>query len=233
MADMSDDKPMKTGEAGLASTRRRARKAEPEERRRAILDAALAVFTEAGYAGARMQDVAVRAGVAKGTLYLYFEDKAALFEGLVREATNPILGAMEARLAGFDGSTRDFITVLFAHLTSEAVHSPRRHIVRLLMGEGERFPELAEFYYREVVARGLNLLREVNARALARGEITSDAGMRFPQLMIAPMLVALLWEGTFQRLAPLDTRGMLEAHVEVLLRGLGWQETSSSSGSKP
>lgn len=229
---MADDENNHSAERALEASRRRGRKTDPEERRRAILAAALDVFTEAGYAGARMQDVAARAGVAKGTLYLYFEDKAALFEGLVREATDPILGAMEARFAEFEGSTQDFIGMLFAHLTSEAVHSPRRHIVRLLMGEGERFPQLAEFYYREVVARGLNLLREVNARALARGEITSDAGMRFPQLMIAPMLVALLWEGTFQRLAPLDTRGMLEAHVEVLLRGLGWQDRGQSAGSR-
>ncbi|MFT0859819.1 TetR/AcrR family transcriptional regulator [Ancylobacter sp. G4_0304] len=204
--------------------RRRAQRADASQRRRAILDAALEVFAESGFASARMQDVAARAGVAKGTLYLYFEDKAALFEGLVREAVDPVLGTMEARLADFEGSTRDFLRLLFAHFISEAVHSPRRHIVRLMIGEGERFPELAAFYHREVVARGLNLLRAVNERALARGEITSDAGARFPQLLIAPLLIAVLWEGMFQRIDPLASEDMLAAHVEILLRGLGWTE---------
>ncbi|MCJ8142993.1 TetR/AcrR family transcriptional regulator [Ancylobacter sp. A5.8] len=204
--------------------RRRAERADPAQRRRAILDAALEVFAESGFAAARMQDVATRAGVAKGTLYLYFEDKAALFEGLVHEALDPVLGTMEGRLAAFEGSTRDFLRLLFAHFISEAVHSPRRHMVRLMIGEGERFPELAALYHREVVSRGLSLLRAVNERALARGEITSDAGARYPQLLVAPLLIAVLWEGTFQRLDPLDTEDMLAAHIDILLRGLGWTD---------
>lgn len=204
---------------------RRVSRANPEQRRRAILDAALEVFAESGFASARMQDVAARAGVAKGTLYLYFKDKAALFEGLIHEAIDPVLGSMEARLADFDGTTRDFLHLLFAHLSREAVHSPRRHIVRLMIGEGERFPDLAAFYHREVIARGVNLVRAINERALARGEITSDAGKRYPQLIFAPLLIAALWEGVFQRLDPLDSEDMLKTHVDVVLRGLGWDES--------
>lgn len=204
--------------------RARGRRVDREDRRRAILDAALTVFAETGFTGARMDAVAQRAGVAKGTLYLYFKDKEALFEGLIHEAADPVLGAMERRLASFEGSTREFLSLLFAHLIEEAVNSPRRHIIRLMLGEGERFPKLSDFYYREVVSRGLGLLRALNARALERGEITSDAGLRFPQLMIAPLLVATVWEGLFEKNEPLDVRGMLEAHAEVTLRGLGWRE---------
>lgn len=204
--------------------RRRAPRLDPQERRRAILDAALAVFAEKGFAGARMDDVAVRAGVAKGTLYLYFEDKKALFEGLVRDAADPILGALEGQVAQFPGSTRDLLVLVFGHIVAEAVESPRRHLVKLMIGEGERFPELADFYYREVVKRGLDLLRAINARALERGEITSDAGLRYPQLLIAPVLVAATWEGLFARNAPLDARDMLMTHAEMVLRGLGWRQ---------
>lgn len=204
--------------------RRRAEKPDPAVRRRAILDAALEAFAARGFTGARMEDVATRAGVAKGTLYLYFRDKAALFEGLVRDAADPVLGTLERELATFEGSTRDLLLLLFAQLDAEVVHSPRRHIVRLMIGEGERFPELAALYHREVVARGLGLLRAINARALERGEITSDAALRFPHLMIAPLLVAIIWEGVFDRLEPLDTRGMLSAHAEIMMRGLGWSE---------
>ncbi|GAB4067519.1 TetR/AcrR family transcriptional regulator [Ancylobacter sonchi] len=198
---------------------------DAEARRRAILDAALEVFAEHGFNGARMEDVARRAGIAKGTLYLYFKDKTALFEGLVHDAADPILGKLEREFAGFEGSTRDFLLLLFQHIQTEAVGSPRRHIIRLMLAEGERFPAIADFYYREVVARGLNLLRALNERALARGEITSDAALRFPQLIIAPVLVAAVWEGTFGRHEPLDLPGMFTAHAELMLRGLGWKET--------
>lgn len=214
-----------SGEKGaVASKRTRAPRLDPEARRRAILDAALGVFAEKGYAGARMDDVAQRAGLAKGTLYLHFKDKEALFEGLVHELADPVLGAIEQHVASFEGSTRDLLLAVFSHLEAQAVHSPRRHLVKLMMGEGERFPELADFYYREVVSRGIALLRAINARALARGEISSDAGLRFPQLIIAPLLVAVMWEGLFARHEPLDTREMLMTHVELVLRGLGWRE---------
>ncbi|QIB35536.1 TetR/AcrR family transcriptional regulator [Ancylobacter pratisalsi] len=220
---MADESDAHGGTVSPARGRKAGR--DPADRRRAILDAALVVFAERGFAGARMQDVATRAGVAKGTLYLYFKAKEALFEGLVREAIDPVLGRMEREFAEFTGSTRQFLSVLFAHLANEAVRSPRRHVIRLLLGEGERFPELADFYYREVVSRGLGLLRAINARALERGEISSDAGLRFPQLLVAPLLVATAWEGLFQRNETLDVAGMLEAHAEIVLRGLGWRDS--------
>lgn len=207
-----------------APSRPRARRLDPEARRRAILDAALTVFAEKGFAGARMDDVAALAGVAKGTLYLYFEDKKALFKGLVHDAADPVLGAMEERVASFEGDTRELLMLVFSHVTAQVVHSPRRHLIKLMMGEGERFPELADFYYREVVSRGMALLRAINARALARGEITSDAGLRFPQLIIAPLLIAVMWESLFARSESLDTRDMLMTHVELVLRGLGWRQ---------
>ncbi|WP_081853126.1 TetR/AcrR family transcriptional regulator [Bosea sp. 117] len=205
--------------------RARAPRLDPQLRRQAILAAALAEFGERGFTSARMEDVAARAGVAKGTVYLYFEDKKALFEGLVREAIDPVLGLMERQLAGFPGTTRQLLEMFIGHVVTQVVETPRRDLVRLMIGEGERFPDLADFYFDEVVARGLRLLRAINERALARGEITSDIGLRFPQLFIAPLLVAVTWEGLFGRHEPLDVPGMLNAHVELILRGLGWRET--------
>lgn len=200
------------------------RRPDAAARRRAILDAALEVFAEHGFTGARMEDVARRAGIAKGTLYLYFEDKTALLEGLVHDAADPILGTLEREFAAFEGSTRDFLLLLFQHIRTEAVLSPRRHIIRLMLAEGERFPGIADFYYREVVSRGLNLLRAINARALERGEISSDAALRFPQLVIAPVLIAAVWDGLFGRHEALDLPGMFSAHAELMLRGLGWRD---------
>lgn len=201
----------------------RAARLDPAARRAAILAAALAVFAEKGFAGARMEDVAAQAGVAKGTLYLYFEDKRALFEGLIREAADPILAALETQVAHFEGSTLELLGLVFGHVVTEAVESPRRHLIKLMIGEGERFPDIADFYYHAVVRRGLELLRTINARALERGEITSDAGLRYPQLLIAPVLVAVVWEGLFARHQALDVRDMLMTHAELVLRGLGWR----------
>ena len=210
--------------AAKAPSLRPKKRPDAQSRRRAILDAALAVFAEQGFNGARMEDVARRAGIAKGTLYLYFTDKTALFGGLVRDAADPILGTLERDLATFEGSTRDFLVHLFQHIESEALATPRRHIIRLMLAEGEHFPDIADFYYREVVSRGLGLLRVINARALERGEITSDAAMRFPQLLVAPLLVAAVWDGLFGRNETLDVRGMFLAHAEIVMHGLGWRD---------
>lgn len=211
-----------TNEQGRAAARHR--RPDATERRRAILDAALDVFAEHGFNGARMEDVARRAGIAKGTLYLYFKDKTALFEGLVHDAADPIFARLEGEFATFQGSTRDFLLLLFQHIQTEVLSSQRRHIVRLMLSEGERFPVIADFYYREVVSRGLDLLRAINARALEKGEIVSDAALRFPQLIIAPVLLAASWEGLFGRHEPLDLPGMFTAHAEMVLRGLGWRD---------
>src|SRR5919202_1640814 len=83
-----------------------------------------------------------------------------------------------------------------------------------------RFPALAEFYHREVVSRGMGLLREVAERAAARGEFQGDELARFPQLAIAPGLVAILWSWLFERFEPLDQEGLLDAHLAVLMRAL-------------
>lgn len=197
---------------------------ERAERRRAILDAALAVFSQNGFAGARLDDVARRAGVAKGTLYLYFTDKEALFRGLVEENISPVLADADGMVALFPGSTRDLLGLLIDLLAARILDAPAQALVRLMIAEGPRFPELAAFYHREVVARGLALIRQVVARGLARGEITSDVAARFPQLVIAPAILAVVWNGMFAAFDPLDARQLLAAHRDLLLRGLGWRE---------
>ena len=89
-------------------------------------------------------------------------------------------------------------------------------IIRLIISEGPRFPELAEFYHREVIARVLPLLRRRLRQAVKSGELRHDALVRFPQLLVAPALVAILWSALFGRFSPLDARAFLRAHIEVL-----------------
>jgi AcrR family transcriptional regulator len=203
-----------------ASRRRRKRgrphKVHPAARRQAILDAALAVFAERGYAAARLEDVAVRVGVAKGTLYLHFEDKEALFEALIRSAVSPIMQRVGAAASAPGTSAADVLDTFFALFQKEVLGTRRKLLLRLLIAEGPRFPALAEFYHREVVSRGLELMRAVARQAVARGEFSSDAAARFPQLIVAPLLVAVIWDALFSRLQPLDVAGLLRAHRDLL-----------------
>jgi len=193
-------------------------KTQPAARRQAILDAALAVFAERGYEAARLDDVAARAGVAKGTLYLYFRDKEGLFETLVRGAVSPILDRVE-EAAGTPGvKAADLLEFAFGLFQKEVLGTERKLLLRLIIAEGPRFPALARFYHREVVSRGVKLMRAIAQRAAERGELSSDAAARFPQLIFAPLLMAVIWDALFAKIDPLDVAGLLRAHRELLTK---------------
>ncbi len=187
----------------------------PEARRAAILSAALEEFTARGYEGARLDDVAKRAGIAKGTIYLYFADKEALFQELVRSMVHPVLGMLE-KLRDVDIPARMLVETLLTTFVREIYGTRRKDLIRLILNEGPRFPAIAEFYYREVIARVLAIVRPILARAAARGELPSDALARFPQLIVAPMLVGIVWHALFDKFEPLDVAAMARAHVDIL-----------------
>ena len=201
-----------------------ARRARSEEERQAklqaILDAALDVFAEKGFADTRLEDVAARAGVAKGTIYLYVQSKESLFEALVRSGIAAPIEAAAERILALDASAETMLRMLFGWMRQEVLGTRRKEIARLVIAEAGRFPEIAALYHREVVGRGLRLLRKVAARAVARGEFKSDELVRFPQLAIAPGLVAILWANLFERFEPLDAEAMLKAHLTLLMRAL-------------
>ena len=195
----------------------RARKIEPAARRQAILDAALDVFAERGFEAARLDDVAGRAGVAKGTLYLYFRDKEALFEELVRGAVSPIIEAVSRAASAPDVPTHAVLETFFDLFQSQVLGSKRKLLLRLIIAEGPRFPGVAEFYHREVVTRGIGLMRKVAERAVRKGELAGDAAARFPQLIVAPLILAVVWDSLFARIDPLDVAGLLRAHRQMLM----------------
>ena len=203
----------------------RARAEDRETREQAILDAALDVFAEKGFAASRLDDVAARAGVAKGTIYLYFASKEALFEGLIRSSIVLPIEAVRHELLSRDLPAEAALRFLFAWMRREVLGTRRKEIVRLVLSEAARFPALAEVYHREVVSRGMGLFREIAERAAARGEFSGDELARFPQLVIAPGLVAILWTWLFDRFEPLDTQGLLDAHLAVLMRALKGRES--------
>jgi AcrR family transcriptional regulator len=185
------------------------------ERRQAILTAALKEFSARGFAAARLDDVAVAAGIAKGTIYLYFRDKEALFQDLIRSEMSPVVATLETALA-VDLPVRVVAERAVELFVREIYGTSRRDIIRLVISEGPRFPKLADFYYREVLSRIIAAVRALLARALARGELRSDAIIRFPQLLGAPGIVAIIWSGLFERHDPLDVRALMRAHLDLV-----------------
>ena len=191
-----------------------ARKTRSIERREAILSAALDEFSIRGFEAARLDDVARRAGVAKGTIYLYFRDKESLFQELIRTMLTPLVGTIEA-MGEADvpiALLADRIVDLFVR---EVYGTRRKDVIRLMITEGRRFPKLAEFYYREVLSRVIGAVRALLRRDAARGEIPEGLA-DYPQIVAAPGLVAIVWSGLFDRFEPLDVRKMMKTHVELL-----------------
>jgi AcrR family transcriptional regulator len=188
----------------------------PEKRRKAILGAGLAVFAEDGFAAAKLEDVAAKAGIAKGTIYLYFDDKQDLFEQIVRDAVAPVLARLQGVAAMPDLPTDTLLAQLFELFRNEILGTNRRLVTRLVLTEGARFPKIAAFYHREVIAKGLELIKLVAQRGVARGEIAPNGLERFPHLVFAPLLLTLLWEGLFSKFDPLDVEGLLATHRKFL-----------------
>jgi AcrR family transcriptional regulator len=191
------------------------RRAGSSARREAILTAALDEFSIRGYEASRLEDVARRAGVAKGTIYLYFRDKENLFQELVSSMLTPLVGSIEV-MSATDlpfSAMADRIVDLFVR---EIYETRRKDVIRLMISEGRRFPELAEFYYRAVLSRVIAAIRALLTRAAARGEVPA-ALIDFPQILAAPGLTAIIWSGLFERFEPLDVRAMMKTHLELLL----------------
>ena len=197
---------------------RRRKDARPQE----ILEAALAVFAEKGFAAAKMEEIALRARVSKGTIYLYFESKEAVFKAIVHEM-------LASRLAGFADLARDHkgpIAPLLANIlrnlgafiaTSDLVVLPK-----IVIGEAGNFPDLARIYRNEVVERGLSLFGGLLQAGMERGEFRKVPVPHATRLCIAPLLLAAIWRTTFARLdaTPYDYGELIETHIATLLRGL-------------
>jgi AcrR family transcriptional regulator len=192
-----------------------ARETRSAERRETILAAALAEFSARGFEATRLDDVASRAKIAKGTIYLYFRDKESLFQELIRDMLTPLIGTIQT-LGAVDLPLAVLADRLADMFVREVYETPRKEIVRLMITEGRRFPKVAEFYYREVLSHIIAGVRAILRRAAERGEV-SPALVDFPQILVAPGLVAIIWGGLFERFEPLDVRAMMKTHVELLL----------------
>ncbi len=196
---------------------RRRKEARPDE----ILAAALESFAARGFAATRLEDVAARAGISKGTLYLYFKSKEELFEAVVRARLLPNLERVEALAASFEGPSALLLERLLLTIAG-VVGSQIGAIPKLVIAEAGNFPDLARFYLDEVVRRGLRLIGRILRRGIARGEFRAVDVDHTVFCVIAPMLIAALWKSSLETYddASLDAEALARAHLDLLLRGL-------------
>jgi AcrR family transcriptional regulator len=196
----------------------RRKDARPEE----ITAAALESFIERGYAATRLEDVAARAGVSKGTLYLYFANKEELFKAVVREGIVSPLVEMRHLVEAYDGSTHELLSKL-VHGWWERIGSTRLSgIPKLLISEARNFPEIARFYVDEVVKPGRDTLAAIMRRGARRGEVRDIDPEVAGNLIFAPLLMIALWRNSLTVCTPedIDPLPLIEAHLEMLRRGL-------------
>jgi len=191
---------------------------ERKLREERLLDVATTLLVRWGYRKTTIDDVAREAGVGKGTIYLHFEDKENLFQELVRARMVPVVGTLEAAFRT-DLPLRLVVERAVDIFVRDIYETPRKQVMRLIISEGPRFPAIAEFYYREVLGRLLKALRAYLRRAFERGELADDTLIRFPQLIGAPGVIAVVWSDLFERFEPLDVRAMMRAHFQRLLAG--------------
>ncbi|MYM81640.1 TetR family transcriptional regulator [Duganella sp. FT50W] len=197
----------------------RRKDARPQE----LLAAALAQFVERGYAATRLEDVAKRAGVSKGTLYLYFTNKEELFKEVVRANIVATIGEAEQDAASFDGPSGELLSTLLLRWWTEIWATPLGGITKLMLSEGNNFPELAQFYNEEVVARGSLLIAQVLRRGIARGEFRPVDPVVMTRVLIAPVLMLMMWTHSYMPTCDMPDvapEAFMETFITTTLRGL-------------
>ncbi len=204
-------------EAESAVRWRRRKEARPGE----LLEAALDCFAERGFAATRLEDVAARAGVTKGTAYLYFKNKEELFEAVVRGYIVPVIEQLEAA-AGEPGPVSELLRKVAGLFVEKAYHSRFSALPKLVIAEASNFPELARFYLEEVVGRARRLLTGLLRRGIKSGEFREVDVEHAVHCLIAPFLFSALWKhslGPYDA-RPLDAAALVRCHVDLFLRGL-------------
>jgi AcrR family transcriptional regulator len=187
-----------------------------------IVAAALEVFVDRGYEATKLEDVARRAGVTKGTIYLYFENKEALFKAMVRETIVPAIARGEQLVAEHRGSAADLFRRLLLAWWELIGETSLSGIPKLMMAEAANFPELARFYYEDVVARGHRLMGSVLERGIENGEFRPVDVKFAVKLAMAPLLHAANWRHSFAICTreDFDVAGYIDSHLDIFLRGI-------------
>ncbi len=191
------------------------------DRPRQILDAALTVFVTKGFAAAKLDDVATAAGVSKGLLYRYFDNKAELFKDVVRQTLVATIRTVADQSRSSD-SALAALDMFLAQMVAVASDERRSAIPKLVISESGNFPELAIFYLAEVIGPGLAQLAALIRRGVESGEFRRVDPQLAARTVIAPLLLAVIWRHTFARhdTGRFDPAALIRQHRDILLHGL-------------
>lgn len=203
----------------------RRKDARPQE----LLAAALDLFVERGYAATRLDEVAARAGVSKGTLYLYFENKEELFKAVVRENMVSKLADAEELIARYEGHTSELLRICIRNWWEKIGATKLSGISKLMMAESGNFPDVARFYHEEVVSRGEALIRRIVERGIAHDEFRPVDTVTTTRVIIAPVLMLMMWRHSLHycHLEPIEADDYLDCMIDLLTRGLEVPPTHS------
>lgn len=204
-------------DAGAPKFRRR-----KADRPAEIVQAALTVFAEKGFAAAKLEDIARRAGVSKGAIYLYFETKEEVFRAVVSEAIAPNVGAVKAMAAAHPGPLADLLRGVTGHIATVVSHTPLGGVLKMVVGEARNFPEIARVWHDELVSQAIGAMASAIEQAQARGEVKPGDPRTYALQLISPLLVAVLWRETFVPVGapPFDLPAVMAQHVDTLLCGM-------------
>ncbi len=194
----------------------------PAERPGEIIDAALALFVEKGFAATRLDDVAERAGLSKAAIYLYFDDKIALFQGVIQQAIGSNLGMVEAMLAAHRGPMAELLPRILEFMASRVEETPMASVAKLVISESRAFPEIGRFYLEEVIGRGLPLMEGLIKRGIAQGEFRKVDPVLTVRSIIGAMLLAVIWRTVFEPIGAekLDVKALARHHADLMLHAL-------------
>ena len=193
-----------------------------EDRPREICAAALDVFSEKGFAAARLDEIARRAGVSKGTLYLYFKDKEDLFRAVVRDAIAPNVEAITSTIATLDAPFPAVVRAFLAGFAEREARLPIGAVAKMVVGESRNFPELARVWHDEVASKAIGALAAFIEGAQKRGDVRSGDPRLYAFSLMGPMVLGALWRATLVPVGgqPLDIEALAKQHAETVLEGL-------------
>jgi AcrR family transcriptional regulator len=193
-----------------------------DDRPREICAAALEVFAEKGFAAAKLAEIARRAGVSKGTLYLYFKDKEELFRAVVRDAIAPNVQAITSAASSLDAPFSEVARMFLAGFVEREARLPIGAVAKMVIGESRNFPELARVWHDEVASKAIGALAALVERAQQRGEVRPGDPRLYAFSLMGPMVLGALWRATLVPAggAPLDLAALAKQHADAVLTGL-------------
>ena len=187
-----------------------------EDRPQEITAAAFSAFAEKGFTATKVEEVARRAGVSKGLLYLYFKTKEELFKAVIRSVVAPRVDELTRTLDSSDLGAEAFIRGPLLAFMQRLPGSRASIVIRLMISEAPKHPDLVEYYWDKVASRGLAALRQLLERGVASGEFRESAVTELPQLFVAPVMMSIVW-GTVFAERSLDTDKLIETQVDMIL----------------